>query len=73
MAVYPNAILSLRRGRERFSRLFSRRSSAANPRLPNPAHPAFAAEARRQSMLIAHSPQEAEDVAFVDSLNEPID
>lgn len=73
MAIYPNALLSLRRRREQFSRMFSRASTSNDAVLRNPSHPSFAAEARRQSMLIAQSPQEAEDVAFVDSLNERID
>ncbi|MBV9418737.1 MAG: antitoxin MazE family protein [Alphaproteobacteria bacterium] len=34
---------------------------------------AFKAEARRQSRLIADSPHEAEDQAFIDSISEPID
>jgi len=53
--------------------MFSRGSTPNGAVLRNPSHPSFAAEARRQSMLIAQSPQEAEDVAFVDSLNERID
>ena len=31
---------------------------------------AFAAEARRQSLAVARSPQEAEDQAFVDAISE---
>ncbi len=38
--------------------------------VPDPASPAFAAEAARQSRAIADSPSEAEDQAFVDSISE---
>ena len=36
--------------------------------LPDVTSPAFAAEARRQSELVANSPQEKEDLAFIASL-----
>lgn len=42
-------------------------------RLPDVCSAAFAAEARRQSRLIAASPGEAEDQAFIDSLNSSIE
>jgi hypothetical protein len=38
--------------------------------VPDTASPAFRAEARRQSRLIASSPHEAEDQAFLDSISE---
>ncbi|MGH6755524.1 MAG: antitoxin MazE family protein [Bradyrhizobium sp.] len=38
--------------------------------VPDTRSPEFAAEARRQSKLIAESPQEADDQAFVDSVSE---
>lgn len=38
--------------------------------VPDPRSLAFAAEAARQSQLIAESPQEAEDQAFVDAISE---
>ena len=38
--------------------------------VPDPKSPQFAAEARRQSRLIAESPHEADDQAFVDSISE---
>ena len=37
--------------------------------VPDTRSPRFAAEARRQCELIANSPQEAEDQAFVDSIS----
>jgi len=37
--------------------------------VPDVRSPEFAAEARRQSLLIAASPQEADDQAFVDSIS----
>jgi hypothetical protein len=37
--------------------------------VPDTRSPAFAAEARRQCKLIAESPQEADDQAFVDSIS----
>lgn len=36
--------------------------------LPDTSTPEFKAEARRQSLLIANSPQEADDQAFIDSI-----
>jgi len=36
--------------------------------VPDVHSPEFKAEARRQSLLIANSPHEAEDQAFIDSL-----
>jgi hypothetical protein len=38
--------------------------------VPDVRSKAFAREARRQSLLVARSPQEAEDQAFVDALSE---
>ena len=38
--------------------------------VPDMSSPAFKAEARRQSRLIALSPHEAEDQAFIDSISE---
>lgn len=38
--------------------------------VPDTGSAEFKAEARRQSRLIARSPQEAEDQAFVDSLSD---
>ena len=38
--------------------------------LPDTSSPEFAAEARRQSLLVARSPQEEEDQAFVDSISD---
>jgi len=37
--------------------------------VPDVRSPEFAAEARRQSLLVANSPQEAEDQAFVDAVS----
>lgn len=37
--------------------------------LPDVRSPAFQAEARRQSLLVAASPQAAEDMAFVEALS----
>lgn len=37
--------------------------------VPDTRSPRFAAEARRQCKLIAESPQEADDQAFVDSIS----
>ena len=39
-------------------------------RLPDTKSAAFKAEARRESLLIAQSPHDAEDQAFVDSISE---
>jgi len=36
--------------------------------VPDVRKPSFAAEARRQSLLVARSPQEADDQAFIDSI-----
>lgn len=38
--------------------------------VPDTKSPAFKAEARRQSLLVATSPYEAEDQAFVDAISE---
>jgi Protein of unknown function (DUF3018) len=38
--------------------------------VPDPKSPYFAAEARRQARLLAQSPHEKEDQAFIDSLSE---
>ena len=38
--------------------------------VPDVSSPEFKAEARRQSKLIADSPHEADDQAFVDSISE---
>ncbi len=38
--------------------------------VPDTRSPAFAAEARRQSLAVASSPREAEDQAFVDAVSE---
>lgn len=37
--------------------------------VPDVTTPEFAAEARRQSLLIANSPYEADDQAFIDSIS----
>jgi hypothetical protein len=37
--------------------------------LPDVGSPEFAAEARRQSLLIAQSPQAKEDQAFIDAIS----
>ena len=41
-----------------------------DPPMPEPGTPEFAAEARRQSLIVARSPQEKEDQAFVDSISD---
>jgi len=38
--------------------------------VPDMRSPAFAKEARRQSIAVANSPGEAEDLKFIDSLSE---
>ena len=38
--------------------------------VPDVRSPQFAAEARRQSLAVARSPNEAEDQAFVDAISE---
>ena len=38
--------------------------------MPEPGTPEFAAEARRQSLIVARSPREKEDQAFVDSISD---
>jgi hypothetical protein len=38
--------------------------------VPDIGSPAFAAEARRQSTLVAESPQEEEDQAFIDAISD---
>jgi Protein of unknown function (DUF3018) len=38
--------------------------------VPDVRSPEFAAEARRQSLLVATSPYEADDQAFVDSISD---
>ena len=37
--------------------------------VPDVRSPEFAAEAHRQSLLIANSPQEADDMAFIESIS----
>lgn len=39
--------------------------------VPDTSSPEFAAEAHRQSLLIANSPTEADDQAFVNSITDP--
>jgi len=39
--------------------------------VPDVRSPHFAAEAHRQSLVIANSPDDAKDLAFIDSLYEP--
>ena len=38
--------------------------------VPDTRSPKFAAEAHRQSLIIANSPTEAEDQAFIDAISE---
>ena len=38
--------------------------------LPDTSSPEFAAEARRQSLIVANSPHAEEDQAFVDSISD---
>jgi hypothetical protein len=38
--------------------------------IPDTRSPEFAREARRQSLVVARSPQEQEDQAFVDAISE---
>jgi hypothetical protein len=38
--------------------------------VPDPSSPYFFAEARRQARLIANSPQEKDDQAFIDSITD---
>ena len=40
--------------------------------VPDIRSPRFAAEARRQSLLVSQSPQEAEDMAWVEAVSLPI-
>ena len=40
--------------------------------VPDTRSPGFAAEAHRQSLLVAESPQAEEDQAFVDSITDPL-
>ena len=40
--------------------------------VPDTRSPDFAAEARRQSLLVAQSPQAEEDQAFVDSISDTL-
>ena len=49
------------------------RKRPSDPAMPEPGTPEFAAEARRQSLRVARSPQEEEDQAFVDSISELFD
>ena len=46
------------------------RKRPSDPPMPEPGTPEFAAEARRQSLRVARSPQEEEDQAFVDSISD---
>ena len=39
--------------------------------VPDTTSPEFAAEAHRQSLLIANGPTEADDQAFVDAITDP--
>ena len=38
--------------------------------VPDVRSPAFAAEAHRQSLAVANSPQEADDQAFIDAISD---
>jgi hypothetical protein len=40
--------------------------------VPDTRAPEFAAEARRQSLLVAASPHAAEDQAFIDAITDPV-
>ncbi len=40
----------------------------SDPWTLDPKSPEFAAEARRQSLMIANSPQEKDDMAFIESI-----
>lgn len=39
--------------------------------VPDTRSPGFAAEARRQSLLVASSPHAADDQAFIDAITDP--
>jgi hypothetical protein len=41
--------------------------------LPDVRSPEFAAEAHRQSLAIANSPNEADEQAFIDAISVPLD
>lgn len=41
--------------------------------VPDTRSPEFAAEARRQSLLVASSPHAAEDQAFIEAITDPAD
>jgi hypothetical protein len=41
--------------------------------VPDVRSPEFAAEARRQSLLVANSPGEKDDQAFIDAITAPDD
>lgn len=54
----------------RQQRLKKKRLHSVQIGVPDVQSRAFAAEARRQSLAVAGSPQEAEDQAFVDAISE---
>lgn len=60
-----NLRLQAKRHREDSKRIPLRRVSIT---VPDTRSPQFLAEARRQSLLIANSPSEADEQAFVDSI-----
>ncbi|MFC7054313.1 antitoxin MazE family protein [Hansschlegelia quercus] len=64
---------ALKSSRERMQQLRARRRAQGMKLVqfwvPDVRSPEFLAEARRQSLAVANSPQEAEDQAFIDSLS----
>ena len=58
------------KSRRRLSRVQVKGARQVQHELPDVSSPEFKAEARRESLLIANSPYEADDQAFIDSISE---
>jgi hypothetical protein len=69
MPVAPRAKSSAAKVRAHRARMRARGMKLVQIWVPDPTAPGFDAEARRQSRLVAESPQAAEDQAFVDAIS----
>ncbi len=69
MASAPSSKPSREKVREHRARLRAQGLKPVQIWLPDVTSQAFKAEARRQSLAVANSPQEQEDQAFVDALS----
>jgi hypothetical protein len=70
MASAPSSKPSREKVREHRARLRAQGLKPVQIWLPDVTSPAFKAEARRQSLAVANSPQEKDDMEFIYSLSE---